>query len=273
MTARALALLLVIPCVYRVGCDCGGPVGTPCEEPGEDAGIDGGADAGTDVGLDSGTSAGADGGPAADSGFDAGSDAGLDAGLPPIDGLKDDFDAGVIEPWWVVNMDPDASVGLSNGELALAPAPNASGLNQAFVYTAGTFDFTNRAVSVEVTRMVVGPSAFAWFSLNANNPDQDRVELIVEGSTLYSRYWLDGGLHDNAPVTYDAVQHRYWRLRESAGVSYWETSADGGSFVIRYQRATPLFETNDIGITLGAGTTGPEAAPGETDFDDLNILP
>jgi hypothetical protein len=250
MVAPRFALIVATACTYRVGCDGSGPPGpSTCAK----YAVDAGRDAGDGGARDSGTQ---------------------DAGFPPTSSLTDAFDGGPLGPLWIQSLAPGTSFVLDGGYLALVPAANATGINEVYVYSAGLFDFTGSSVSVKVAQMVTTTStAYAWMGVSApTSVANDRIEVYQSDGILTFRYWLDGGVYDNAPVAYDPMKHLYWRMRETSGVSFWETSADGATFTVQFQLPTPI-AANEVRIDLGAGTYEPIALPGEVGFGNLGILP
>jgi hypothetical protein len=76
-------------------------------------------------------------------------------------------------------------------------------------------------------------------------------------------------------LTYSATSHAWWRIRETSGSVYWETSADGQTWTIQASALTtnlafvcgirPTFFTE----TWGSGS----ASPGEARYANFNVPP
>lgn len=82
-----------------------------------------------------------------------------------------------------------------------------------------------------------------------------------------------GGVYtDFSPTSYDSTIHRFWRIRESAGSFYWETSADGLSFYTHGFIANPI-ALYEVYIGINAGRWDPLADPGVARVDSFSILP
>jgi len=71
-------------------------------------------------------------------------------------------------------------------------------------------------------------------------------------------------------ITYNATTHKYWRIRESSGTTYWDTSTDSLTWTNRWSVANP-FAVTGIEPYLQTGSTG-EASGSYTYFDDFNIV-
>src|SRR5206468_6555447 len=49
-----------------------------------------------------------------------------------------------------------------------------------------------------------------------------------------------GGVDSSTTLTFDATAHAYWRIRNTAGVNYWETSPDGATWTVRRSKASAV---------------------------------
>jgi hypothetical protein len=71
-------------------------------------------------------------------------------------------------------------------------------------------------------------------------------------------------------IAFDPAQHAHWRMRESAGTFYFETSADGVGWTVRAQTASSLLLPLDfLNLELGVFHENPGPNPGRARFDDL----
>jgi len=92
--------------------------------------------------------------------------------------------------------------------------------------------------------------------------------------TVHVDFTDEGG----ATLPYDAAEHAWLRVRETAGTLYWETSPDGRDWTARHSDAAPAWVSdNNLQVQLlahcspavtGGGPTGEFA-----EFDDFNITP
>lgn len=76
-------------------------------------------------------------------------------------------------------------------------------------------------------------------------------------------------------VTYDPVQHAWFRLRESAGTLYWETSPDGTTWTNQRttNAATPSWVTANAGSSIGFFAHRDSGTNDYTEVDNVNALP
>lgn len=71
-------------------------------------------------------------------------------------------------------------------------------------------------------------------------------------------------------VSYNATNHQWVRIRESAGTIHWETSADGVSWSSFHTLANPFAVTN-LSFALYAGTDFSSLTARTVKFDNLNV--
>jgi hypothetical protein len=81
------------------------------------------------------------------------------------------------------------------------------------------------------------------------------------------------GRKDSQTITYDATDHRSWRLRHEpiANKILWETSRDGQTWTIQ-RSASPQISLSTVYVTLSAGTYMPETEPGLAVFDNFQFV-
>ena len=184
-------------------------------------------------------------------------------------GLQDDFQSGVIGPLWGSYGEP-STMGVQNGKVFFPPQPlkpnNYSGL-----YTHKKYDVLNCSVWIEVAK-----------TLKPNTPGGCYLELWKdEGNSLQIGTWQNVIVfrsvlnHQDAAyaeVAHSGEQHRWWRFRESAGTTYFDTSTDGWGWNIHLHTPTASFLI-EITVGFGAGTSQASLDAGRAEFDNVNVLP
>src|SRR5512139_3874531 len=99
--------------------------------------------------------------------------------------------------------------------------------------------------------------------------EQNSAYMQVQDSSLYF-----GETVNNTPnttsVTYNATDHRWWRIRESAGTIYWDTSPDGNNWTNRRNKAVGLYYGRTKYRFL-CGYYGTEPDPGVAIIDNFNV--
>jgi hypothetical protein len=89
--------------------------------------------------------------------------------------------------------------------------------------------------------------------------NNDKVSLFYSGGSLYWRRVIGGTTSLQNSVTYDPVNHAWWRIRESGGIVYFDTSADASTWTNRDSFA-PGFNTDRVWISVTSGYYGTESA-------------
>ncbi|HEX8187619.1 MAG TPA: carboxypeptidase regulatory-like domain-containing protein [Pyrinomonadaceae bacterium] len=192
------------------------------------------------------------------------------------------------------SFDPRVGVFLQGGLLHIQPRADANGPSFNGLVSAGAIDLSSTPlVGVEVVQAARGDAAQTVFGLGA---DADNwVRFVVQGAaepaaatkaraegraangsaeqTLLFQLNL-GGDKFSAGVTYDPVQHRFWRFRHDAPARLviFETSPDSVAWTERFRAQLPSDQAALI-AELSAGTTRASSNPGEALFDNFLVSP
>jgi len=183
--------------------------------------------------------------------------------VPISDSLVDDFTTQDNTRWTGWSSD----VAIVAGQLrvnATAAYPRLS--------SATTHSLVGSAVYVEVPHVPNqgngSTQAFMSLNLDANN----NLQLLWEAGTLTARVRLAGAFNDNTPITYNANNHRWWRISEASGTVAWAVSPDGRTWTTLRTLAAP-FAVTSLTVALYAAFAGSETAPGHALYDNLNVAP
>jgi hypothetical protein len=152
-----------------------------------------------------------------------------------------------------------------NQRLELRPLPNKT---DGFISqeTESTYDLTNSWVRVEVLQTLSMPKASTYlFAISSAGT----VSFLVKDGYVHCRHSASGTSVVFARVPYSAVHHRWWQLRESAGTTYWEVSADGQQWTALLSMSNPVNLTS-VTFQMRAYTEIPLPAPGVAIFDSFN---
>jgi hypothetical protein len=175
--------------------------------------------------------------------------------------LHDTFDAAT--PWWSAWTDGGPSAALQAGDLAITIPAGTADLWAGFASNF-RYDFTESAVEVEV-KQVGGVDTV----LEVRGPNNEKDQLLVESGVLYAAVLNTADAGTKAMMPYDAAAQRWWRLRETAGTSYWEYSADGTTWNELWHQAD-AFAPDDVSVELSAG--GEQASGAQTArFGSVNV--
>lgn len=174
--------------------------------------------------------------------------------------LTDDFNDGVVN---TTKWTPSGSVRESSGRAVVPAEPSYPSLTSKQQY-----DLTGSHVLAEVPAVAGGVTSETYMTLTTS--EGNSVAIIKSGLNLLFRSEVAGRVENPGAVVYNASVHRWWRIREAAGRVYWETSADGITWVTR-RSASLGVKLSSVSVKLRAGYWGLEIAPTPAQFDNLNL--
>jgi len=196
------------------------------------------------------------------------------AGNPAVDTLTDDFTTKDLTKWtW------DAAASVSGGN-AVIPCTGA----YSTIYSNTNYSLTGSSIMLK------------WAGLPTKVGDGTQEALfiaysggVVQTSNYWSIFWTAGGAGTQAIclremeagsaasdvyVNWDATAMAYWRIRESGGIIYWETSPDATTWTIRRQKAPAAgMDATTVKIGLQTGYWGTGGASGNFLIDSINVAP
>jgi hypothetical protein len=182
--------------------------------------------------------------------------------------LVDNFNDNTINTsLWTVTSGTD--IREVNGRVEIRPPGNASGSSYREYKSLSTYDFTASEVSIEVIRPLTGAHAGTYLQVRPSATNWLSIDVI--NNRLICHYFVSGAEVELAKIPYDAVRHRWLRLRESSGVICWEVAADGTEWTVVATRTPHPFSLTAANVHFGAGTWQPVVAPGLAVFDNLNV--
>ncbi len=194
------------------------------------------------------------------------------------------------------SFDPLVNVVLQDGLLHIQPRADANGPSFNGLVSVRALDFNSTPIiGVEVVQAAQGDGAQTLFSLGADA--EHYVRFVVQGAseptaatkpradssssnvnasadqTLLFQLSL-GADKFSASVTYDPVQHRFWRFRHDAPARLvlFETSPDFVAWTERFRAQLPSDQAALI-AELSAGTSRASSNPGEALFDNFLVAP
>ena len=124
----------------------------------------------------------------------------------------------------------------ANQRVEVRPLGNTPNTYAGYV-SVSTYDLTDSESQLGVLRLLRrAPGAEVFLSAGAD--DSNRILLLVRDGRLSCGQVVAGTSTDLASVWYDALPHRWWRLRERLGMAYWEVSPDGKQWTACSARPT-----------------------------------
>ncbi|MBK7536185.1 MAG: hypothetical protein IPI49_12615 [Myxococcales bacterium] len=183
---------------------------------------------------------------------------GLQAGLTPC-AVPDLVSTAFDDAAWLGGMNKSVPNGgsaeITGGELVLiVPADNNA---QTTVDSKAMFDLRERAFVVEVSEV-----GGRYAEIELDDPTGADVYMGVSEGKMYAH--AKGRTLAERP--YSATMDRWWRLRDEASTLFWETSADGQTWVQLAQDKSPI-DPAWVEFGLGIGSGG---AAGTARFASVN---
>lgn len=185
----------------------------------------------------------------------------------PLAQLGDLFDTGAIDTaLWPGGYGAPSVVGGRARIPCVSGAP--SGMQSARSWTLAGSQLTVKAA----TTPAASTSSQATMSLRINSTTAGtRLTWTYNAATGLLQARSDVGSADGAAVslTYSAIDHAWWRIRETAGLVIWETSGDGWDWTVQRTLATPAWVTSQQQLVELAGT---RVGGGVADFCEFDYL-
>lgn len=158
----------------------------------------------------------------------------------------------------------------------LSITPLGTGFGYSGYTSVSKFNLAGSSIYVKVPSVANNVTgAETQFSLNIDSTAE--ISFVKGGASLIPRYRVGSTNSDNYP-TYNATNHLWWKIREAAGVLYWDVSPDGTTWTnLRTQAHTyTATQLQNCNVWLRAGqyqALTPNNAGGTTTFDNLNVTP
>lgn len=193
----------------------------------------------------------------------------------PISWLRDDFADNTMAALWTNGYVPTGSAtrAETGGQLILTPPTSTAGTHNAGYQSSAAYDLTGDQLSMNVGTMVstsAGVTASLYLFYQADPTQWIRIAQL--SGTLYFQKNIAGVTTSLATVTWNASTHKYWRMRESAGTIYFDTSSNSTSWTNRASTTVAsTFDVTDLLVRIDI-SCGNVASPGSFRIDELNAI-
>jgi membrane-associated phospholipid phosphatase len=154
-----------------------------------------------------------------------------------------------------------------NGRVEIRPVASTT-YSTGNYYSLAPHDLRDSSAYVELVRPLRAAPGTGTF-LTAAASGTERVMFYLADTRLRIVQQVAGTYTDLAVVPYDAVRHRWLRLREAGGTTYWDASPDGTAWTTLWRAPTPI-DLSAVTLGIAAETTQFVAAPGVAVFDNFN---
>lgn len=156
----------------------------------------------------------------------------------------------------------------TNGELQLTT--QLGGGYKGYTSLA-TFDLTGSYFSVEVINagnQALNSLEVALFGMKDSN---NNVFWLISGNLIMAYKKVGGTVTQLATAAYLPAAHKFFRIRELSGTTFWEYSSDGLTWTALHSAANP-FVITALFLELSTGTWNTEAAVTTAVFDNFNLV-
>ena len=156
-----------------------------------------------------------------------------------------------------------------NGRIELTPRSSDGG-QYSGVESASTYDLTDSSAHVELVQALRIADAEATIFLAAADSNNS-VYFTVAGGFLRCWQNVSGTRTRLLKAQYDPAAHRWLRLREREGTTFWESSPDGHAWAVLFSKPDPI-SLSTVTIHLQVGLDSSVPAPGMAVFDNFNVI-
>lgn len=166
---------------------------------------------------------------------------------------------GYFSPLWVTQPGP-----IYGGRLHLRTTAAYTGV----LTSASTYSLANRSLSVHAPVVASAASSEMWIQIGAD--DNNRVIIGKGGSSMLLRI-VNAGVTDDQYVTYDATDHKWWRLRLTGTLLEWQASPDGGNWTTLRSATSGYPDLTNGNVQLVTGHYTPGDPDEVVEFDTISL--
>ena len=187
--------------------------------------------------------------------------------MAKVDTLTDNFDDNSIDntKWTTGSTGSGSSIAETGGQLVVTLPSGVVGFSYA---DSDILDLTSSSVTVECPTRP-----------NATNGTEQALQLRLDASnylgfkmlpTTIELSHLIAGTQNSTNLSRDDRLQHWFRIRETGGTVYWETSPDRTNWTIQRSEAA-AFDLSSVKVRLHGGCWQAVASPGTAAFDNFNL--
>ena len=164
--------------------------------------------------------------------------------------LVDDFAVAPLPPIWFPYSDGACTVTETGGKLTMT----FPGTGSVFCGIASRhlYDFTASSLVIDSANLPSRTNFVSYLQLVSPLTGETRVELTLDSGTLFTVNRINGTNGPQSNTTYNATNHRYWRLRGVGTQVELAVSPDATTWTPRLT-VTPGFALTAVEVNVGAG--------------------
>jgi hypothetical protein len=186
-----------------------------------------------------------------------------------VQALRNDFEGEDLGRAWeeTASQDKGVAVGLSDGRLRMEVVDPEGTSRHGARRSRHYFSLRDAAITLDVeAALSVGetylrladPKNDEWIEIEKND-DLLHFTMVIESGTLKEE------------IPYDALEHRYWRIRETDGELAFETSSDRELWSAAHLAAPSPEFVDQVRVFLGMNADSEQTPDGPTLFGDLSM--
>jgi hypothetical protein len=179
--------------------------------------------------------------------------------------MRDDFDVAGAPPLFMQFTASGLTISESGSLWNLTFAANVSAGRYAGYKSVLSFPVDGLCASIESVA-VPNPSGALYFKLIGGD---EQIEFFLIDNLLSMRTRKGAKLATLAVNTFDPAKHRFWRLRNQGGMTFWDTSPNNVDFFVLV--STSFLTTRQLFFEHGGGTMSSVQGGGTGSFDQALV--
>lgn len=185
--------------------------------------------------------------------------------------LQDLFNQNTLDTGlWSQYTDGSATMSYSSAGAAVTFPATSSSSTDGDITSVSSYNMTGSGAYMGIVSVLSGSQNDCNLTIrkNANN----YYQFQIEAGTIYAQYVVAGAQTNAWSTTFSLVTHKYIRIRESGGTSFWDTSTDGSTWTNRFSTANKITLTA-VKVNIGGISWGSDASAGTFSWNNFNVLP
>ena len=191
------------------------------------------------------------------------------SGNPKMETLTDSFNTGSLDTTkWTQFTGGGATISYAGNNVNVAYPASSTSSTDGDIVSNNPYTLISSYAILQVPTVpssLTSADAELRLRIDANN----YVRWVYEGGTLFAQQNVLGVRSTLTSFAYNATNHAWWRIRESGGTTFWDTSIDGIAWTNQTSTANPITLTGLKALIAGTCFQN-ESNPGNFIFDNFN---
>jgi RHS repeat-associated protein len=190
----------------------------------------------------------------------------------PTATITDDWTSGSINASKWLNWG-GSQVGVTGGELTMTSETGGGYYGIDSDVSGKMYNMTNSSVVnklVNAGNQSLGTWEVYPLYVYPEGDNSYQYFFYISENTLKAYKKVDGSTTQLASTAYNTANHKWFRIREASGTTYFDVSADGGTWN-NFASTANEFEALAVGVGVMVGTWDTEASTTTAKFDNFNV--